>query len=163
MTMIINNLNHKLQNTRQMGEVIITPSWVKNNLIYALTFLFGTSILPLDENKIAGVMIGGLFLIIAFVNLAENKDRGESTKLVYTIGRYGVATILFIVTGIQLYLYFTESAVAHLSIYSLVVDSALIAYLVAFKPSNTTFGKKIQRLLDIHWYLWLLMRFKKYV
>lgn len=147
MTMIINNLNHKLQNTRQMGEVIITPSWVKDNLIYALTFLFGTSILPLDENKIAGVMIGGLFLIIAFVNLAENKDRGESTKLVYTIGRYGVATILFIVTGIQLYLYFTESAVAHLSIYSLVVDSALIAYLVAFKPSNTTFGKKISKII----------------
>lgn len=130
-----------------MGEVIITPSWVKDNLIYALTILFGTSILPPEENEIAGVMIGGLFLIIAFVHLAKNKDRGESTKLVYTIGRYGVATILFIVTGIQLYLYFTESAVTHLSIYSLVVDSALIAYLVAFKPSSTTLGKKVLKII----------------
>ena len=130
-----------------MGEVIITPSWMKNNLIYALIILLGTSILPLDENKIAGVMIAGLFLIIAFVNLAKCNDRGVSTKIIYTIGRYGVASILFIVTGIQLYLYFTEPAIIHLSIYSLVVDGALIAYLVAFKPSNTTFGKKILKII----------------
>lgn len=133
-----------------MGEVIITPSWMKNNLInliYALIILLGTSILPSDENKTVGVMIAGLFLIIAFVNLAKCNDRGESTKIIYTIGRYGVASLLFLVTGIQLYLYFTEPAIIHLSIYSLVVDGALIAYLVAFKPSNTTFGKKILKII----------------
>lgn len=130
-----------------MGDVIITPSWVKDNLIYALIVLLGTSILPPDENKIAGVLIGGLFLIIAFVNLAKCNDRGVSTKIIYTIGRYGLASLLFFVTGIQLYLYFTEPAIIHLSVYSLVVDSALIAYLVAFKPSNTTFGKKILKII----------------
>lgn len=130
-----------------MGDVIITPSWVKDSLIYALIILLGTSILPPDENKIAGVLIGGLFLIIAFVNLTKCNDRGVSTKIIYTIGRYGLASLLFFVTGIQLYLYFTEPAIIHLSVYSLVVDSALIAYLVAFKPSNTTFGKKILKII----------------
>lgn len=145
--MIINNLSYKSQNTRQMGEVIITPSWMKNNLIYALIILLGPSILPSDENKTAGVMIAGLFLIIAFVNLAKCNDRGVSTKIIYTIGRYGVASLLFVVTGLQLYLYYTELKAIHLSIYSLVVDGALIAYLVAFKPSNTTFGKKILKII----------------
>lgn len=130
-----------------MGEVIITPSWMKNNLIYTLIILLGTSILPSDENKTAGVMIAGLFLIIAFVNLAKCNDRGVSTKIIYTIGRYGVASLLFVVTGLQLYLYYTEPKAIHLSIYSLVVDGALIAYLVAFKPSNTTFGKKILKII----------------
>ena len=145
--MIINNLSYKSQNARQMGEVIITPSWMKNNLIYALIILLGTSMLPSDENKTAGVMIAGLFLIIAFVNLAKCNDRGVSTKIIYTIGRYGVASLLFVVTGLQLYLYYTEPKAIHLSIYSLVEDGALIAYLVAFKPSNTTFGKKILKII----------------
>lgn len=130
-----------------MGEVIITPSWMKNNLIYALIILLVTSILPSDENKTAGVMIAGLFLIIAFVNLAKRNERGVSTKIIYTIGRYGVASLLFFVTGLQLYLYYTGPKAIYLSIYSLVVDSALIAYLVAFKPSNTTLGKKILKII----------------
>lgn len=130
-----------------MGEVIITPSWMKNNLIYVLIILLGTSILPSDENKTVGVMIAGLFLIIAFVNLAKFNDRGVSTKIIYTIGRYGVASLLFFVTGLQLYLYYTEPKAIHLSIYSLVVNGALIAYLVAFKPSNTTFGKKTLKII----------------
>ena len=129
-----------------MNKIFPTPFWMKNDLIFALVMLLLTSILPTGDNKSNGVMFAGLFLIIAFVKLAENKDRGVSTKLVYAIGRYGLATILFIVTGIQLYLYFTKPAIIHLSIYSLVVDGALIAYLVAFKPSNTTFGKKISLL-----------------
>lgn len=118
----------------------------------ALVFLLFSAILP-GTGRYLFVALGGAFLMTAFASLGNSNYRGYPTKSsykiarYYTIGRYGLATILFIVTGIQLYLYFTKPAIIHLSIYSLVVDGALIAYLVAFKPSNTTFGKKILKII----------------
>lgn len=83
-----------------MENVITIPSWSKNYLLFALISLLVCSILPQGEDKTEGVMIAGLFLVIAFAKLAKENDRGKSTKLVYTIGRYGMASILFVITGV---------------------------------------------------------------
>ncbi|MCH5328803.1 MAG: hypothetical protein J1E02_07260 [Coprobacter sp.] len=130
--------NNRLNNIPSFPSLEIGP----------LIFLLGTSILPSSSNDKFEmvVIIGGLFLLIAFVEFAENNARGVPTKLVYTIARYFIASILFIITGIQLYLYYANSII-HLSPYALVVDIALIAYLLAFKPSNTTIGKKILKII----------------
>ena len=46
-------------------------------------------------------------------------------------------------TAIQVYVYFAMPNSVHFSIYATVVDIALVAYLLMFKPSNTSTCKKI--------------------
>ena len=133
-----------------MGDVIITPNWSKGpiaSLIFSSTLLLLTSILPEGNNKISGTIIGGIYFSIVFANLARNNEREAPAKRVYTIFRYLVAVLLIIIIGTQLYLLFAKTSTIYLSTYTLIVYSALLAYLIAFKPSNTTIGYKLLKII----------------
>ncbi len=108
----------------------------------SLVFLLISSIIP-GMGQYIFLTLGGAFLMTAFASLGNSNYRGYPTKSGYKIARYVGAILLLLVAAIQVYVYFTMPDSVHFSIYATVVDIALIAYLLMFKPSYTSTGKKI--------------------
>lgn len=69
------------------------------------------------------------------------------SKLLYRIVRYVLVALLLITGGIQIDYAINLPEFVHYSVYATVVDCSLIAYLLFYKPSNTSTGKKIWKVL----------------
>lgn len=91
--------------------------------------------------------LGGITLMTAFASFANYGYRGVPTKIGYKIGRYALAVVLLAVAAIQIYVQIVMPNSIHYSPYSTVVDATLIAYLLMFKPSNTTKGKRVLKVI----------------
>lgn len=87
--------------------------------------------------------LGGIFLMTAFASLGNYDYRGVQSKRAYRIMRYVLAALLLITGCIQIDYAINSSDFVHYSVYATIIDSSLIAYLLFFKPSNTSLGKKI--------------------
>ena len=108
----------------------------------SLVFLLISSIIP-GMGQYIFLALGGAFLMTTFASLGNSNYRGYPTKSGYNITRYIGATLFLIVAAIQIYVYFAMPNSVHFSIYATVVDIALVAYLLMFKPSSTSTSKKI--------------------
>lgn len=108
----------------------------------SLIFLLVSSIVP-GMGQYIFLALGGALLMTAFASLGNSNYRGYPTKLGYKVARCVGAILLLLVTAIQVYVYFAMPNSVHFSIYATVVDIALVAYLLMFKPSNTSTRKKI--------------------
>ena len=102
----------------------------------SLIFLLVSSIVP-GMGQYIFLALGGALLMTAFASLGNSNYRGYPTKLGYKVARCVGAILLLLVTAIQVYVYFAMPNSVHFSIYATVVDIALVAYLLMFKPSNT--------------------------
>lgn len=91
--------------------------------------------------------LGGIALITAFASLGNYAYRGVQSKLLYRIVRYVLVALLLITGGIQIDYAINLPEFVHYSVYATVVDCSLIAYLLFYKPSNTSTGKKIWKVL----------------
>lgn len=111
-------------------------------LVISLVFLLVSSIIP-GMGQYIFLTLGGILLMTAFASLGNSNYRGYPTKSGYKIARFIGASLLILVAAIQLYVYFAMLNSVHFSIYATLVDIALVAYLLKFKPSNTSTGKKI--------------------
>lgn len=112
----------------------------------ALGFLLLSAILPGTGGYLL-VALGGILLMTAFASFGNFDSNGTSTKTVYKVFRYSIAVLLMIIAAIQIYVQFLPHHNIHFSIYASVVDVAIIAYLLMFKPSNTSKGKKILKVI----------------
>ena len=108
----------------------------------SLVFLIISSIIP-GMGQYIFLALGGVFLMTAFASLGNSNYRGYPTKSGYKITRFIGAALLILVAAIQIYVYFAMPNSVHFSIYATIVDTALVAYLLMFKPSSTSTGKKI--------------------
>lgn len=108
-------------------------------LVVSLAFLLLSTIIPGD----IFIAIGGILLMAAFACFANHAYRGFQSKIGYTIARYLIAILVLLISGNQVYQAITMPGLAPYSVYSTVAYVALITYLVAFKPSDTTISKKI--------------------
>ncbi len=107
-----------------------------------LVLLLISSVIPgIGQYTFLG--LGGIALTTAFASLGNYDYRGVQSKLLYRIARYILATLLLITGGIQIDFAINFPDFVHYSVYATVVDCSLIAYLLFFKPSNTSTGKKI--------------------
>lgn len=79
----------------------------------------------------------------AFASLGNSNYRGYPTKIAYKTARYVGAALFILVATIQIYVYFVMPNSVHFSIYATVVDTALVSYLLMFKPSSSSTWKKI--------------------
>lgn len=107
-----------------------------------LVLLFISSVIP-GIGQYVFLGLGGIALTTAFASLGNYDYRGVQSKLLYRIVRYVLAALLLITGGIQIDYAINLPDFVHYSIYATVVDCSLIAYLLFFKPSNTSTGKKI--------------------
>lgn len=87
--------------------------------------------------------LGGIFLMTAFASFGNYASRGFKSKTSYRIVRYVIAILFLIVSVIQIYVAIAMPNQVHYSIYSSVVDVALIAYLVMYKPSVSSTIQKV--------------------
>lgn len=108
----------------------------------SLVFLLVSTIVPALGQYIF-LVLGGIFLMIAFASFGNYDYRGVQSKLPYRIGRYVLAALLLITGGIQIDYAINFPDFVHYSVYATVIDCSLIAYLLFYKPSNTSLGKKI--------------------
>lgn len=108
----------------------------------SLVFLLVSTIVP-PLGQYIFVVLGGIFLMIAFASFGNYDYRGVQSKLPYRIGRYVLAALLLITGGIQIDYAINFPDFVHYSVYATVIDCSLIAYLLFYKPSNTSLGKKI--------------------
>lgn len=120
----------------------------------ALLILIGCSLLsnPFIDitNKYFCTAIGGLILMTAFASFGHYNYRGVPSKLPYRIVRYMLAVLLLVSAVIQI----SERNEMYYSPYSTVVLGALIAYLLMYKPSNSSTSEKA---LKIAGYTLILM------
>ena len=112
--------------------------WIKLGI--GLVFLLGSSLLPKLYLIIA---LGGIALMTAFASFGNYDYRGVPSKMPYRIVRYVLAVFLLTLAVIQIYVQGAMPNTAHFTPYSIVVDIALIAYLLMYKPSNSTTRDKI--------------------
>lgn len=112
--------------------------WIKLGI--GLVLLLGSSLLP---NLYLIIALGGIALMTAFASFGNYDYRGEPSKLPYKIVRYVLAVLLFALAVIQIYVQIAMPNTVHYTPYSTVVDVALIAYLLMYKPSNTSTRDKI--------------------
>lgn len=91
--------------------------------------------------------LGGIFLVTAFASLGNYDYRGVQSKLFYRIVRYVLAALLLITGSIQIDYAINLPDFVHYSVYATVIDCSLISYLIFYKPSNTSTGKKIWKVL----------------
>lgn len=108
----------------------------------SLVFLLVSAIVP-GLGQYIFLALGGIFLVIAFASLGNSDYRGVQSKLPYRIVRCVLAALLLITGGIQIDYAINLPDFVHYSVYATVIDCSLIAYLLFFKPSNTSLGKKI--------------------
>lgn len=87
--------------------------------------------------------LGGICLVTAFASFGNSDYRGVQSKLPYRIVRYVLAALLLITGSIQIDYAINLPDFVHYSVYATVVDCSLIAYLLFFKPSSTSIGRKI--------------------
>lgn len=111
-----------------------------------LVLLFISSVIP-GIGQYVFLGLGGIALTTVFASLGNYDYRGVQSKLLYRIVRYVLAALLLITGGIQIDYAINLPDFVHYSIYATVVDCSLIAYLLFFKPSNTSTGKKIWKAL----------------
>lgn len=83
----------------------------------------------------------------AFASFGNFDPNRASTKTIYKAVRYILALLMAIVAAIQIYLQFILNSNIHFSIYATIIDVAIIAYLLMYRPSNTTIGKKILKVI----------------
>lgn len=107
-----------------------------------LVLLLISSIIP-GMGKYVFLGLGGIALTTAFASLGNYDYRGVQSKLPYRIVRYVLAALLLITGGIQIDFAINLPDFVHYSIYATVIDCSLIAYLLFYKPSNTSTSKKI--------------------
>ncbi len=112
----------------------------------ATIFLLVSSLLP-GVGKYFLMVIGGIALMTAFASFGNYDYREVPSKLGYKIMRYALAVFLLVLAGIQIYVQITMPNTIHYSPYSTVVDIALIAYLIMYKPSNNSSKGKILKLV----------------
>lgn len=107
-----------------------------------LVLLLISSVIP-GMGQYLFLGLGGIALTTAFASLGNYDYRGVPSKLPYRIGRYVLVALLLIAGYIQIDFAINFPDFVHYSVYATVVDCSLIAYLLFFKPSNTSVGKKI--------------------
>lgn len=90
--------------------------------------------------------IGGIALVTAFASFGKCNYNGIKSKLSYRIIRYVLAGLLLLIACSQIYAKLSFGAV-HYSAYASVVDFSLIAYLVFFKPSETSTSRKTCKII----------------
>lgn len=112
--------------------------WIKLGI--GLVFLLGSSLLP---NLYLIIGLGGITLMTAFASFGNYDYRGVPSKIPYRIVRYVLAVLLLVLALIQIYVQVTMTNAVHYTPYSTVVDIALIAYLLMYKPSNSSTRRKI--------------------
>lgn len=153
----INYLKERLDNIQKLNDFksayqlmySIAKTTMENSFSFkyiklgvSLIFLLVSSLIP-GMGQYIFLAFGGAFLMTAFASLGNNNYRNFPTKSGYKLARYIGATLLALVAALQIYVYFAMPNSVHFSIYATVVDIALVAYLLMFKPSNTSRGKKI--------------------
>lgn len=107
-----------------------------------LVLLLGSSIAP-GMAQYMLMLLGGVALLTAFASFGNYTYRGFPTKAIYKIGRYTLAVFLLALAVIQIYVQIAMPNSVHYSPYSTIVDAALIAYLLMFKPSESSSGTKL--------------------
>lgn len=112
--------------------------WIKLGI--GLVFLLGSSLLP---NLYLIIALGGIALMTAFASFGNYDYRGVPSKMPYKIVRYVLAAFLLALAMIQIYVEVAMPNTVHYTPYSTVIDIALIAYLLMYKPSNSSTGRKI--------------------
>lgn len=105
----------------------------------SLVFLLFSAVIP----GYIQLALGGIFLMTAFASFGSYAYRGFKSKKGYKIARYIVAILLLIISGIQVYVAIVMPNHVHYSIYAFIVDVALIAYLVMYKPSGSLIIYKV--------------------
>ena len=108
----------------------------------SLVFLLVSAIVP-GLGQYIFLALGGIFLMTAFASFGCFAYQGFKSKKGYRIGRYVIAILLLIVSAIQIYVAIAMPNQVHYSIYSSVVDVALIAYLAMYKPSTSSTIQKV--------------------
>lgn len=108
----------------------------------SLVFLLVSAIVP-GLGQYIFLALGGIFLMTAFASFGNYAYRGFKSKTSYRIVRYVIAILLLIISVIQVYVAIGMPDQVHYSIYSSVVDVALIAYLVMYKTSVSTTIQKV--------------------
>lgn len=93
------------------------------------------------------ITLGGIALMTAFASFGSHNYRGAASKLTYKIGRYVLAALLFAIAVIQIYVLIAMPDTVHYSAYYTIVDVALIAYLLMYKPSDTSVKMKILKVV----------------
>lgn len=110
-----------------------------------ISLLFSSEISGMCKYIFLG--LGGIALTTAFASLGNYDSRGVQSKLLYRIGRYVLAALLLIIGSIQVDFAINFPDFVHYSVYATVIDCSLIAYLLFFKPSNTSIGRKIWKVI----------------
>lgn len=105
-------------------------------------FLLVSAIVP-GLGQYIFLALGGIFLVTAFASLGNYDYRGVQSKQLYRIAKYVLAALLLITGGIQIDYAINLPEFVHYSVYATIIDCSLIAYLLFYKPSNTSLGKKI--------------------
>lgn len=106
-----------------------------------LCLLVLSAVLP-GMSQYTLMALGGVALMMAFASFGNYDYRGVRSKLIYRIIRCVFAVFLAAIAAIQIYVQFSEPGAVHYSPYSSVADVALLVYLLMFKPSATSIGKK---------------------
>lgn len=119
----------------------------------SLVFLLVSAIVP-GLGKYIFLALGGIVLMAAFASFSSFAYRGFKSKTYYKNVRYVIAILLLIVSVIQIYVAIAIPNQVHYSIYSSVVDVALIAYLAMYKPSASS---TIQKVLKCSGYALILI------
>lgn len=112
--------------------------WIKLGI--GLVFLLGSSLLP---NPYLIIELGGIAIMTAFASFGCYDYRGVPSKMPYRIVRYVLAVLLLALAVIQIYVQVAMPNTVHYTPYSTVVDIALLAYLLMYKPSNSSTRRKI--------------------
>ncbi|MCM1293359.1 MAG: hypothetical protein NC111_05900 [Bacteroides sp.] len=116
--------------------------WIKLGI--GLIFLLGSSLLP---NLYLIITLGGIAIMTAFASFGNYDYRGEPSKLPYRIVRHILAVLIFAIAIIQIYVQIAMPNTVHYSPYYTVIDVSLIAYLLMYKPSNSSTCKKILKVI----------------
>lgn len=114
--------------------------WIKLGI--GLIFLLGSSLLP---NLYLIIALGGIAVMTAFASFGNYNYRGVPSKQIYRIVRYILAVLILVLAVIQIYVQIAMPNTVHYTPYSTVVDVALIAYLLMYKPSNSSNTGKIMK------------------
>lgn len=155
----INYLKERLESTHEFDEfkiayqMILTITETKSKMEKSFSFkyiklgvglalLLISSIIP-GIGQYVFLGFGGITLTTAFASLGNYDYRGVQSKLPYRIVRYVLAGLLLITGGIQIDYAINLPDFVHYSVYATIIDCSIIAYLLFFKPSNTSVGKKI--------------------
>lgn len=114
--------------------------WIKLGI--GLIFLLGSSLLP---NLYLIIALGGIALMTAFASFGNYDYRGVPSKQICKIVIYVLAVLILAIAVIQIYVQIAMPNAVHYTPYSTVVDVALIAYLLMYKPSNSSNMGKIMK------------------